>query len=166
MVCTTGKQLRRTHIDGLPQGLAGFEVRYTLFRDGDAFTTARIAPDPWRASVNRKTAKSANLDAMPPHQRFVHGIQYGFDREFSIAVCQLAETAGKFFYEVRARHGCSFLRRKSPRTHRAHSGFAGKGILADYLSEVSSLARSKAPKLVVPAFSRADCWLNVAMASL
>jgi hypothetical protein len=35
-----------------------------------------------------------------------------------------------------------------------------------YFSLLSSLARSNAPRLVVPAFSRAEAWLKVAMASL
>ena len=35
-----------------------------------------------------------------------------------------------------------------------------------YFSVLSSLARSNAPRLVVPAFSRAEVWLKVAMASV
>jgi hypothetical protein len=121
----------------LSQGFARFEVGHPFFRDGHTLSRARVATHAGRASVDRKRPKPPQLDAVPAGQSFAHGIEQSLDRELRIPVRQLAKSQRQSFDQVGARHGLL----------------------------LSNLARSNAPRLVVPAFSREDCWLKDAIAS-
>ena len=98
-------QFGRSLVHGFAKCLAWLEMRHALFRNGHRLATARIAAHAGWAVVHRKTAKAPDLDAVPSHQGFAHGIQNGFDGEFGIAVRQLTKAGGQFFNEVGAGHG-------------------------------------------------------------
>src|SRR3989338_9907974 len=76
----------------------------TFFRNGNAFARARVAAHARRAPVERKTAKTTNLYAVPTHQRIAHGVKNRLDGIFGIAVGQLAETCSQFLDKIASGH--------------------------------------------------------------
>ena len=137
-----------------------------------AFAGARIAPHARRAPVDREAAEAADLDPVPAHQRVAHGVKNGLDGVFGVAVRELAEARGEFFDEIGAGHGSRKCHpgdtdhRPEQCLRRAWIASVRNDSPASYFSVLSSLARSRAPRLVVPAFSRADCWHRLAICAL
>ena len=125
--------------------------------------------------VDGKTTETANLNSVTAHQCIIHSIKNRLDCKFSITVSQLAKARSQLFDKIRTRHYGVPSTKILSRNESAPSAFAigavsgcqiNSGIRTRfYFSLLSSLARNKAPKLVVPAFSRADCWLSEVMAS-
>ncbi len=93
-----------TGIDSFSQRLARFEMRNALFRNGDAFARTRISAYARGAAVDRKAAKTANLYPVSAYQCIAHSIKNRLDGKFGIAVRQLAESGGQFFYKITSGH--------------------------------------------------------------
>src|SRR4051812_30881899 len=82
-----------------------------------------------------------------------HRIEDRLDRELGVAMGQLAEALGQLHHQIRSRHAAA--------------------LRLTYSGLLSSLARSRAPRLVVPAVSRsfdcesrciASCWSALSLA--
>jgi hypothetical protein len=73
----------------LAQLLAGFEVRHLFSRHQHLFARFGIATHSWCTFRQRKTAKTANLDALTFGQSLGHGIKNGFNRVIRVTRSQL-----------------------------------------------------------------------------
>src|SRR4051812_7921353 len=115
-----GTRQRRSHLSSgtrlyflrplvhrLAQRLARLEVRNALLRDVHALAGSRIASHAGRAAVDREAAEAADLDAVAAHQCVAHRVEDGLDGVLRVAMGQLAESGGQFFYEVATGHCCA-----------------------------------------------------------
>src|SRR5690606_11190063 len=64
------------------QGLAWLEVGHAFFGNCHAFAGTRIASHARWAPVDGETAKAANFDPVPTHQRVAHGVKNRLDGIF------------------------------------------------------------------------------------
>ena len=97
-------QFGRAGVHGFTQGFARFEVGNTLLGNGHTLAAARVATHTRRTVVDGKTTEPSNLDAVPAHQCFTHGVKNGLDSSFGITVCKLAESRSQLFHKVRSCH--------------------------------------------------------------
>ena len=90
----------RALIDRFTQRFAWLEMWHSFLWNCDTFTAARVAPQPRRSAVNRKTSKSTNFNSMTPHQCVVHGIENRLNGVFGVTVGELGKLIGQLFNEV------------------------------------------------------------------
>jgi hypothetical protein len=153
----------RTRVDRFTQCFAWFEVRNPFFRDLNALTRAGVTAYAGGAAVDGEAAKTTNFDPVSFDQRMAHGIEDRFDGELGVSACELRKASGQFVNEVRAGHetGLEKGSKKIPfrvvRRSAPHNSEKGLPQINNAYQLLSNLARNKAPKLVVPAFSREDC---------
>ena len=82
---------------GFAQGLAGLEVRDTLFGNVDRFAAARVATNAGRPTRHGKAAKAANFNALALYQGVADGVLNGFDGVFSITLGELCKAGSQLF---------------------------------------------------------------------
>src|SRR5256885_12184676 len=117
-------------VHAFAQFLARLEMWHVLGRNMYFIARLWIAPHARRAVVQAETTKTADLDPMALGQTFRHGVQDHFHRKLGIACDQLRKMCRQLGYQLRLGHSASYC--------------------AEFL--LSSLALSKAPRLMVPAF--------------
>jgi hypothetical protein len=70
-----------------------------------AFPSARVATHALRAPIDRKAAKTPNLNAVSAHQGIAHRIEHGLDGRIGVAVGQLAHTFRQQLNKIGSGHG-------------------------------------------------------------
>jgi hypothetical protein len=99
-----GAQLFSFSVYGFTQGLARFEVGYTLLRNGHRLACAGVAPYTGRPAVHRKAAKTTNFYSVASHQSITHRVQNRLYGEFGITLGELVELRSQGFYEITSGH--------------------------------------------------------------
>src|SRR5690606_14492650 len=140
-------------IDPLAKVLAGLEVGNPFLRHHDLLAGLGIATDPRRPVGKREAAEAADLDAMAVGQCPGHRIENGAHRELGVLRDQLRIALGEPGDQFRLRHGRGRVRGPLPSLRRSFHVHAPEPCpQSPQLSSplLSSLARSSAPRLVVP----------------
>ena len=86
------------------QRLTGLEMGSTPLRNGDTFTTSRIASHPRVLALDRETTKPPDLYPVSTNQRIGHRVDDGIDSRLDITLCKLTKPSGKFSNQIGAVH--------------------------------------------------------------
>src|SRR5260221_135411 len=146
-------RVRIERVDALAQLLAGLEVRHVLLGHVHLLARLRVAAGARRPVVQAEAAEAADLDAMAVQQRMRHRVQNHLHRVLGVLRHQLRIALRKPRDQFGLRHGDPF---------HVSSGLSGYCCGLELL--LSSLARSSAPRLVLPAalaaFSVRICFIT------
>src|SRR6202034_853945 len=92
-------------IEAVAQLLTGLEKRDKFFLDGDAVTSARIAPDSGISPLYRKSTEAAQLDPVVPRECRGDFVENRGDDALDITLVQVRIALGKTQDELRLGHG-------------------------------------------------------------
>jgi len=88
-----------TGVDSLAQIFSRLEVRHVFAGQRYSLTSFGITSNSRRSKVERKTAKSANLDTFAASEGIAHQIQQVLDGKLNILCGQMLLLSGDHFYE-------------------------------------------------------------------
>src|SRR3954471_5494886 len=154
-----GLRFLGSRVDALAQLFSRLEVRHVLLRHLDLLARLRVAAGARRPVVQAEAAEAADLDAIAGEQRLGHRVQDHLDRVFRVLRHQLRVALRQPRDQLRLRHGDPSPLHGSPLASCTR-------YCCGLLLPLSSLARSRAPRLVAPALAAAFSVRSCFMASV
>src|SRR3954454_9417039 len=146
-------------VDALAQLLAGLEMGYVLLRHLHLLAGFGVAAGARRPVVQAEAAEAADLDAIAGEQRLRHRVEDHLDRVFRVLRHQLRVALRQPRDQLRLRHGDPSPLHGSPLASCTR-------YCCGLLLPLSSLARSRDPRLVAPALAAAFSVRSCFMASV